>query len=110
MTILGNLEEIAPVIRTEWLGPEVVDDQQGCSLEACQEPGVAPVATREIKGREQARGPLIKHRDILAASFLPQGTGQPAFAKPGFARKDHMAVLADPLAGRQLQEHLFIEA
>ena len=59
---------------------------------------------------EEARGSLVEHGEAVAAGFIPEGAGQPAFSGSGWTDDGQVVAVAHPLAGREGLEESAIEA
>ena len=77
VAFLGDLQQIAPLLRAERFQPPVVQDQQLHSAERPHQPGVAAIAVRQCQIGEQAGDTLVEHRVIVAARFMSERAGEP---------------------------------
>ncbi len=62
----------APIIENEQIGP----------LDRFQHPGMTPVASGDRQCLEQPRCPVIQDTSAVPASFMTEGTSDPALAGP----------------------------
>src|SRR5579872_1119712 len=97
--IVDHLEEIAPVTVSDGRHAPIVKHDQLRLAEVREEFPVGAISVRadEILVQE-ARKPEVAHTVALAARTLAQGTGEPAFPRPGWPRDEQDRVLANPLA------------
>src|SRR3546814_19429372 len=84
-------------IGVERLQSPVVEDEQVDAREACQPYRNTPVAARHAQFVKQLAKPDVEDRQIVAAGLVPNGTGQPALARSGWAGDDEIVVTFDPV-------------
>src|SRR5712691_9278033 len=110
VAVLDDLEQIVALLGPERLQAPIVEDQELDAAERAHQAGVAAVAAGEREIAEHAGRALIKHRAIVAAGFVAEGTGQPAFADTGRPFDDQVLCLLDPAPGGQRLEQRTVEA
>src|SRR5215470_16319531 len=69
----------------------------------------AAIPVGEFELCEEARHARVIRAVALAAGPLSKGAGQPGFAESALSANEKIALLGDPLAGRELLEERFIE-
>src|SRR5438128_7754215 len=104
VAIVEDLEQITTLFGIERFRPPIVDDQQAGAFERGHQPRQPAFAARLGKLGEQARGALVEHRAALAAGFVTESASQPRLADTGRADDAAMMVVADRLAGGELEE------
>jgi len=85
VAIIDDLEQIAALIGGERLGPPVVEDNEIGALERVHQAQETAFAAGLGEIGEEARGSLVEHGEAVAAGFIPEGAGQPAFSGSGQA-------------------------
>ena len=63
-----------------------------------EQAAIATVAASKGERLEQARHAMILDRAIVAAGFVTEGAGDPAFTKPGCPGDEQILVAIDPVA------------
>src|SRR4030088_3169022 len=110
VAIVDDLEQIAALLGIKRLRPPIVDDQQPDAFERGQETRQAALTARLDEVAEQAAGPLVEHREALAACLVTKGASQPRFADAGRANDHQVMMIAHPLAGGEPLEQGTVEA
>ena len=110
VAVVDDLQQIAALLGGQRLGSPVVEDQQVDARELAHQASIAAIAARQRQGSEQPRAALVEDRQIFAACLVAEGAGEPRFADPAGAGDQAVAVLADPVATGEPQEHGTIEA
>ena len=80
VTIFHDLKHVVTLLGSEGFEPPIVEDQQLDAAEGAHQSREAAIAASERKIAEHPRHALIKHRPVVAAGLLTEGTSQPAFA------------------------------
>ena len=105
-----NFVEIAAGASIERIETPVVEDQELGAVEAAHDAGIAAITARQREIGEQLGDALVEHRAVVAAGFVAESTGKPAFANAGRAAQDQIVVRVDPFAVGELAEQCAIEA
>ncbi len=93
----------------ERLETEVVENEEIGAAEGFDEARMTPVASGERQILAKLRPAMIENRAIVAAGFLADGAGQPAFADAGRPDEREIVVGVDPFACRELLEQRAVE-
>ena len=80
VAILDDLQQVAALFGRQGLWSPVIQDQQIDPGELPHQSGIPAVAARQCQAGKQPRAALVKHRQIVAAGPVAQGTGQPRLA------------------------------
>ena len=95
--VLKYLKQMMAGIGVERLKSPVVEDEQVDAREAFQPYRNTSIAARHAQFVEQLAKPDVEDRQIVAAGLVPNGTGQPALARSGWAGDDEIVVTFDPV-------------
>jgi hypothetical protein len=82
VAIIKDLQKVAPFGRIENRKAPVVEDQELNAADGFEQAAIAAVAASQGERLEQARNAVILDRTIVAAGFVAEGAGNPAFAEP----------------------------
>ncbi len=85
VAILDQFQQVALLLRPEWLETPVIQDKELHRTEGAHQLGMAAVATGQAEIGEQPRHPLLEHGVVVAAGLLAEGAGQPGLPDPGRA-------------------------
>src|SRR5437868_12150607 len=109
VALFEDFVEIAAGAAVERFETPIVEDEELSAVEASHDAGMAPVAAGQREIGEEFGGALIQNRAIVAAGFVAEGTGKPAFADAGWPAQDQIVVRIDPFAGGEFVEQRAIE-
>src|SRR5215470_10740792 len=109
VAVLDDLQQVVTLLGTERLKTPVVEDQELDAAEGTHQARVTAVAARQCEIGEQTRNALVKHRTIITAGLVAEGTSKPTFADPGRPFDDQVLRLVDPAAGNQGLEQGSVE-
>jgi len=108
--LLDDFEQVAGLIGIEHLQAPVVEDEQFDAGERAQEAGVAARAVGDGEIGEEPGSAGVENGDVLSASLLAEGAGEPTFAETGGPGNQNIAAFLDPAAGSELEEQGAVEA
>jgi hypothetical protein len=83
VAVFDDFEHVVALFGPERLEAPIVEDQQLDAAESAHQAGVAAVAASEREIAKHPRDALVKHRAVVTAGFLAEGTSKPAFADSG---------------------------
>ena len=109
ISLLENFEQIVTSASVEGFEAEVVEDEEIGAAEGFDQARMSPVAPGERQILAKLRPAMIENRAIVAAGFLADGAGQPAFADAGRPDEREIVVGVDPFACRELLEQGAVE-
>ena len=98
VSLLENFEQIVTGAGVEGFEAEVVENEQIGAAEGFDEARMAAVASGERQVLAELRPAMIEDGPIVAAGFLADGAGEPAFADAG--RNGRMMPVIRKLAAR----------
>src|SRR5262249_57838539 len=101
--------EIAAVLIAQRAEAPVVEDEDVGAGKAREEPEVAPVGVREGEFLEEARDAAVEGAIALAARLLREGAGEVRLAGARGAGDEHVVMLGDPAAGREMADQRLVE-
>ena len=78
--------------------------------EGFEQAAIAAVAASQGERLEQTRDAMILDRAIVAAGFVAEGAGNPAFAEPGCPCDEQVLVAVDPVAADESGEDAAVDA
>ena len=110
VSLLEDFEQIVTGAGVERFEAEVVENEQIGAAEGFDEARMAAVASGERQVLAQLRPAMIEDGAIVAAGFLADGAGQPAFADAGRADQGEIVAGVDPFALGELLEQGAVEA
>ncbi len=110
MTIIKDLQKVAPFGRIENRQTPVVEDEKLNSADSFEQAAIAAVATSQGERLEQARNAMVLDRTIVAAGLVAEGAGNPALAEPGCPGDEQVLVAVDPVAANESSEDAAIDA
>ena len=105
-----DLVKIAAGAGVERFEAPIVEDEELSAVEAAHDACVASVAARQGEIGEEFGDALIQNGAVVAAGFVAEGTGKPAFADAGRPAQDQIVVRVDPLAGGEFVKQRPIQA
>jgi len=108
VALLGDLQQIAPVVGAERLQTPVVEDEQADLAEPLHQPRIASIPEGEVG--EQLGHTLIEDRVVVATGLVAERTGQPGFAHARGPFDDQVVRDGDPVTGDQLLEQGSVQA
>jgi hypothetical protein len=80
VSIIGDLQQIAPLLCGERCQSPVIEDQNLDARQALEQAGIASITSRQAKPFEHAWHALIEHRAIIATGSLAESTCNPGLA------------------------------
>jgi hypothetical protein len=110
VALFDDFQHVVALLRPKRLEAPIVEDQQLDATERAHQTRVAAVAAGEREIAKHPRDALIEHRSVVAAGFVAEGTGKPAFADTRGSFDDQVLRLVDPAAGDQCLEQRSVEA
>jgi hypothetical protein len=101
VTIVDDFEEIAALIWVKRLRAPIINDEEIGALDRRHEAGETSFTTGLSDVGEETRRAFVYDREAIAAGFMAEGTGKPAFAGAGRTRDRQALVFTDPLVRRE---------
>jgi hypothetical protein len=86
------------LIIVEFFRSPVIKDKQVGLGELFENPAISPVTSCKSERGEQPGNPVVGDGEILAACFVAECAGKPAFANTGWPGDKKAVVLSDPVA------------
>jgi hypothetical protein len=83
VAIIEDLQKVAPFGRIENRKAPVIEDQELNPADGFEQAAISTVAPSNGKRLKQTRDAVTLDRAIVAAGFVAEGAGDPAFAEPG---------------------------
>src|SRR5674476_748497 len=83
VAIIKDLQKVAPFGRIENRKAPVIEDQELNAADGFEQAAISAVAASKGKRLKQTRHAMVLDRAIVAAGFVAEGAGDPAFAEPG---------------------------
>jgi hypothetical protein len=110
MSVVNDLQQITPLFRGERRDAPVVEDQHLHTGQALEHARIAAIAAGETEVFQQTRYPVVKHRPVVTAGTMPQGTTEPCFTRTGWSCDQQILMAFNPLTTGELLEHRTVEA
>src|SRR5271156_1024065 len=98
VAIIKDLQKVAPFGRIENRKAPVIEDQELNAADGFEQAAISAIAAGKGKRLKQARHAMVLDRTIVAAGFVAEGAGDPAFAEPGSPGGEQGLVAVDPVA------------
>jgi hypothetical protein len=98
VTIIEDLQKIAPFGWIENRQSSVVEDEELNTAGGFEQAAIAAVAASEGERLEQARDAVILDRTIIAASLVAESASNPTFAEAGWPCDEQVLAAVDPVA------------
>src|SRR5487761_2282360 len=98
MTIIEDLQKIAPFGWIENRQSPVVEDEELNTADGFEQAAIAAIAPSEGERLEQARDTVILDRTIVASSLVAEGASNPTLAEAGWPCDQQVLVVGDPVA------------
>lgn len=87
MPVIDDLHQISALLGGQLEHQPVVEDEDACPGQGCQEAGLAAVQPGDGEVVEQAGEPLVDDREAITGGTVAESAGYPALADPGRARE-----------------------
>ena len=101
VTLFEDFEQIVTGAGVEGLEVEVVEDKEIGPAEGLDETRMPAVASSERQILTELGPAMIEDGTVVAASFLADGAGKPAFADAAGANEREIVMSVDPFAIRE---------
>ena len=109
VSLLEDFEEVMTGAGVEGLEAEVVEDKEIGPAEGLDETRMAAVASSERQILTELGPAMIEDGTVVAAGFLADGAGKPAFADAAGANEREIVMSVDPFAIREFLEQGAVE-
>src|SRR5947208_182267 len=96
VAFFDDFQHVVALLGPKRLEAPIVEDQELDAAERAHQARVAAIAAGEREITEHAGRALIEHRAVVAAGFVAEGAGKPAFADTGRPFDDQVLRLLDP--------------
>jgi hypothetical protein len=101
VSLLEDFEEVMTGAGVEGLEAEVVEDKEIGPAEGLDETRMPAVASSERQILTELGPAMIEDGTVVAAGFLADGAGKPAFADAAGANEREIVMSVDPFAIRE---------
>gem|GEM_PF-1514138 len=109
VAIFEQLQQVSPVFITERGQPPIIQNKQLGFGERRHQLRIAPVAFGQEQVLEQPGQPEVECRPAVTTRLMAQGPGNPGFADARRAREEDVAMVANPLTGREAGQQGFVQ-
>ena len=109
VSLLEDFEEVMTGAGVEGLEAEVVEDKEIGPAEGLDETRMPAVASSERQILTELGPAMIEDGTVVAAGFLADGAGKPAFADAAGANEREIVMSVDPFAIREFLEQGAVE-